>query len=225
MQESTRNKLLIGAALLLVVLIAGWWYSGFSLDFMRFFAAEPGATDTTGRVPPKGCFYQDVQCVQAPCDPVIVCPSIGPVPSGCRYQPVQCIQAPCPPQIICPAPTCIPRPACLDAKPSCDIAEPADGWCSPGPTDRAIVQCAPATQTVKVGVNANLTASGGSGQYEWFAPDGKMNDLGPNAGAPAPGTVAVKYDAPGTKKVTVQAERGDGSKNVDSVACTVIAEQ
>jgi len=239
MQESTRNKVLIGVALLLVVLIGAWWFSGFSLDFMRFFAAEPGVTDTTGRIPPKGCFYQDVQCIQAPCDPVIVCPSIGPVPSGCRYQQVQCIQAPCPPQIVCPAPTCIPRPACLDAKPSCDIAEPAGGWCSPGPTDRSMVQCAPATQTVKVGQNATLTANGGNGRYLWFfpfagfdesviAPPGFAGGVDPTTGDIAGNegpSISLSYPTPGTKKVTVQSARGDGSKNVDSVACTVIVEQ
>lgn len=180
MQESTRNKMLIGAALLLVVFIAGWWYSGFSLDFMRFFAAEPGVTDTDGR------------------------PTKSPVPSGCYYQEVQCIQAPCNPVLVCP---------------------------SGQPTDRAIVQCAPTTQTVKVGGNAVLTAQGGSGGYQWFAPDGKLNDFGPNAGASAPGTANVVYDTPGTKKVTVQSGRtaaGGTDRDpgyVDSVACTVIVEQ
>lgn len=30
-----------------------------------------------------------------------------------------------------PVVTCTPRPACLDAKPSCMIAEPMGGWCTP----------------------------------------------------------------------------------------------
>lgn len=34
-----------------------------------------------------------------------------------------------------PKPICIPRPACLDAKPMiCTIAEPAGGWCPTPPT-------------------------------------------------------------------------------------------
>lgn len=30
---------------------------------------------------------------------------------------------------VTPQLTCIPRPACLDATPACDVAEPANGWC------------------------------------------------------------------------------------------------
>jgi hypothetical protein len=40
MQNSTRKFIFILLAIVLVALIAVWWYSGFSLDFMRFFAAE-----------------------------------------------------------------------------------------------------------------------------------------------------------------------------------------
>lgn len=29
---------------------------------------------------PDGCFYQNVQCIQAPCDPVLVCPHVAPTP-------------------------------------------------------------------------------------------------------------------------------------------------
>ncbi|MBT3249323.1 MAG: hypothetical protein HN846_01055 [Candidatus Pacebacteria bacterium] len=31
--------------------------------------------------PPSGCYYQQVQCFQAPCDPILVCPSPSPIPS------------------------------------------------------------------------------------------------------------------------------------------------
>lgn len=42
----------------------------------------------------------------------------------------------CEPSSVSPTPrlqTCIPRPACLDRKPRCVIAEPAQGWCYPDP--------------------------------------------------------------------------------------------
>lgn len=63
--------------------------------------------------PPPGCTYQTVQCIQAPCDPVLVCTSPTPIPTkapittlptppaGCTYQQVQCIQAPCDPILVC----------------------------------------------------------------------------------------------------------------------------
>lgn len=37
---------------------------------------------------------------------------------------------------VSPFPTCIPRPACLDANPRCEIMEPSQGWCriNPNPT-------------------------------------------------------------------------------------------
>lgn len=58
-----------------------------------------------------GCYYQQVQCVTTPCNPVLVCPS--------------------------PAPTCYPLPACAypGANPACDLATYGpDGrpWCSIG---------------------------------------------------------------------------------------------
>jgi len=66
--------------------------------------------------PPPGCYYQQIQCVTTPCNPVLVCPS--------------------------PAPTCYPLPACAypGANPVCDLtATGPDGrpWCPPsgsGPT-------------------------------------------------------------------------------------------
>lgn len=192
---NTRQILLVTLAILLMVGVGVWWYFGFSLDFMRFFAAEPGVTDTNGRLcpAPAGCTCQQVQCFTTPCDPVIVCPG-----------------------------KCVERPACLDAKPaSCDIAEPAEGWCKPAPGGR-IVSCSPNTQTVSVGESARLTAAGGSGEYNWFAPEGSLNNFGTTGGAAVPGTASVFYDTAGTKKVTVQSPRGDGSPNVDSVACTVV---
>ncbi len=191
---NTRQTLLVVLAVLLIGGLAVWWYFGFSLGFMRFFAAEPGVTDVNGGGP-------------------------YPAPAGCKWQQVQCIKAPCPLQLICPAGTCLPRPACLGATPSCDIAEPENGWCPSSPG--GIVSCAPNTQTVSVGTQATVTAVGGTGTYTWFSPEGS-----PTGGASSSGTVgfSVSYDAPGIKKVTVQSPRGDGSSTVDSVACTVIVQ-
>ncbi|MDH5533052.1 MAG: dockerin type I repeat-containing protein [Candidatus Pacebacteria bacterium] len=36
--------------------------------------------------PPVGCFYQSVQCIQAPCDPILVCPSPTPTPTPTTLQ-------------------------------------------------------------------------------------------------------------------------------------------
>lgn len=82
--------------------------------------------------PSPGCYYQNVQCIQAPCDPILVCPTptcrprppcldaeprcllpetedmcptTTPKPSpGCYYQQVQCFKEPCPPILVCPTP-------------------------------------------------------------------------------------------------------------------------
>ncbi len=79
MQEHTRKRILLISGLIIAILLGAWWYSGFSLEFMRFFAAEPGPTDSepSPSTAPAGCYYQQVQCIQAPCNPVLVCPSPG----------------------------------------------------------------------------------------------------------------------------------------------------
>jgi hypothetical protein len=46
MQDRTRSRIFIFSGLILVVFIAAWWYYGFSLEFMKFFAAEPTLTPT-----------------------------------------------------------------------------------------------------------------------------------------------------------------------------------
>lgn len=40
-----------------------------------------------------------------------------------------------------PTPTCMPRPACLDATPRCMIAEPANGWCASQQTCNSDADC------------------------------------------------------------------------------------
>lgn len=135
---NTRQTILVSIAILLVCALAVWWYLGFSLDFMRFFAADPGVVETT---------------------------------------------------VTSPSPT---------------TQTPAS----------TVVSCSPDAQSVKVGVATELLGFGGNNSYEWFAPGG------------TPGTAtgknfSVTYDAVGTKQVTVQSQRGDGSGNVDSVQCTI----
>jgi hypothetical protein len=74
-----------------------------------------------------------------------------------------------------------------------------------------------------VGSGAQLTATGGTGAYQWFAPDGIIAtaDVAPG-GTITTSNFMVGYQTAGVKKVTVQGPRGDGSTNVDSVACTVV---
>lgn len=167
MQERTRRSLLLIAAILLVGLLAVWWYSGFSLEFMRFFAAER-------------------------------------LPIGTREP----TTSPCPPgtELVGYTNSIPPQPICS----------------SPSPAG-AMVRCSPATQTVRVGVAANLSASGGDSTYTWFAPEGaRVGGVLVGPGGVISNTLTVVYDTAGTKKVTVQSPRGDGSANVDSVACTVV---
>lgn len=84
-----------------------------------------------------------------------------------------------------------------------------------GTPQATAVRCTPNSRTVAVGANAAFLAQDGSAPYQWFAPNG----------SPATGTGAsftVSYSTPGTKKVTVQAQRSVYRPEVDSVACTVI---
>lgn len=159
-----RKTILVLFVILLVGGLAVWWYFGFTLDFMRFFAADTGVVGPVKSAPP-GCYYQEVQCFRAPCDPVLVCPSSSPTGGG-------------------------------------------------------MVQCSPTTQTVQVGAQTTVTATSGSGTYSWFAPESNLPSR-----VSETATFSVSYRTSGTKKVTVQSPRGDGSSNIDSVACTVIVTQ
>jgi hypothetical protein len=141
MSPTTRRIVLGSIAVLLIGGIAAWWFSGFSLEFMRFFAAEET-----------------------------------------------------PPFTLTPSPT-----PTIGA----DLGIPE------------IVTCAPLRQTVAVDEPAAVTAAGGGGPYEWFAPNGTINGSGSQ--------ITVTYTTVGTKKVTVQTTRAN-STEVDSVACTVVVE-
>jgi len=115
--------------------------------------AEPanGWCPTPTKPAPSGCYYQVIQCVTVPCDPILICPSTRPTLT-CQPRPA-CLDNPPPYQCDPPEPgggwckptptptkTCIPRPPCLDANPRCYIPEPQDGWC-PTPTKPAPSGC------------------------------------------------------------------------------------
>lgn len=71
----------------------------------------------------------------------------------CIGSPTTCFPAPS------VKPTCIPRPSCLDANPSCLISEPPTGWCQPNnytptpPPPNTISPTRPHTQTFKCDFN------------------------------------------------------------------------
>lgn len=44
MSGNTRTTILASVVVVLLLVLGAWWYFGFSLDFMRFFAAEPSVT-------------------------------------------------------------------------------------------------------------------------------------------------------------------------------------
>ena len=90
---NTRETIFVSVVVLLLVLFGAWWYFGFSLDFMRFFAAEPGVTDTTGttttttpapdtnRAIPTGCTTQNgsVVCQTVSCSAPSSAVTVGTV--------------------------------------------------------------------------------------------------------------------------------------------------
>lgn len=71
----------------------------------------------TPPTPPDGCYYQNVKCIQAPCNPVLVCNSSAPRPT--------------------PTTSCKPRPACLDQNPHCMLPETEDMCPAVSPTATA----------------------------------------------------------------------------------------
>jgi len=203
MEQRTRSILLGAVAVIAAVLIGVWWWSGFTLDFMRFFAAEPTTT-----CPPGTVLVGYTNSI--PPQPICSAPSVSPLPTrtdigiigcrdlppGCTCQQVECFRAPCDPIVVCPTGT------------------PPSG----------AVRCAPVTQSTMVGGSVTLTATGGQTPYRWFAPGGEIAEDFPGPGVPYPQTSkTVRYDTPGVKKVTVQSARGDNI-NTDSVACTVVVQ-
>ena len=145
MVGNIRRTILISIGVLIAVLLGAWWISGFSLDFMKFFAATPEVT--------------------APTQQQVNTPSVNVVSGG-------------------------------------------------------QVRCSPETQSTAAGQAVTLTASGGDGTYTWFAPratDAAGKDINGVTGA----SITFSYPGGGTKKVTLQSLRGDGSGSVDTTVCTV----
>jgi len=93
--------------------------------------------------PPAGCYYKQVQCNKAPCEPILVCP---PTDTDCLPRPA-CLDAkpPCrinlpPDKKLCPTtptpkPTCRPLPACIYENPPCSLVagylDNSVTWCPP----------------------------------------------------------------------------------------------
>jgi hypothetical protein len=69
MQERTRQRVLLFSGLLVVALIVAWWSSGFSLEFMRFFAAEPGPAPAETEEPVPTATKDTNQRVTVTCSP------------------------------------------------------------------------------------------------------------------------------------------------------------
>jgi hypothetical protein len=119
--KSAENKLsesqLIGLLVFLVMILAlasGLYLSSQSQDvrqrastLQEYEEISPSTAPSqdSEEVIPEGCYYKQVQCFQAPCDPILVCPKplpeISPAPEGCYYKQVQCFQAPCDPILVC----------------------------------------------------------------------------------------------------------------------------
>jgi len=122
-----------------------------------------GATNCQVPPPPSGtsycgagCYYKQVQCVKAPCNPVLVCPPTS-TPTPIVPTQISCLITGVPTTpgtfkvivtlsnsqtklsatqalplsvflvtSITPTPSCKPRPACLDSTPRCQIPETSD---------------------------------------------------------------------------------------------------
>lgn len=99
---------------------------------------------------PEGCRYVSVQCIQAPCDPILVCDTstiCGPNGSACNLSCPECPPGKFCPMMACrrisgicknnicvekltPTPICVPRPACMDQTPPCMMYENVN-YCPP----------------------------------------------------------------------------------------------
>lgn len=120
---------------------------------------------TTPPNPPEGCNYQKVQCIKAPCNPVLICASNTPSSE--------------------PRATCRPRPACLDSTPRCMIAETVD-MCPPRtkPTPSPTPLVTPTPIPVGTGIATfNATQSCGSASFlsiSFTCKDGRAKEIAVN---------------------------------------------
>jgi hypothetical protein len=105
-----------------------------------------------------------------------------PAPTGCYYQQVQCIQAPCNPVLVCASPTpkgsCTPRPACLDSNPACMIAlAPEQEFCpvsSTKPSPIAPPTCRAQVSSLKLSTRCGAT---GFMTYDYSCDGGKTSSI------------------------------------------------
>ena len=84
---------------------------------------------------PSGCYYQEVQCIQAPCEPILVCPS--PAPSGCYYEQYKCkpgLKCQGGSTLVCPS--ILPISQCVTAPPECVDSSGNFTLCDPKPGTR-----------------------------------------------------------------------------------------
>lgn len=80
--------------------------------------------------PMMACVLQEGVCKSGIC--VQAYPTRPPRP-GCYYQQVQCFRAPCDPILVCPTTTCTPPPPeCVDRNGSISLCDPRPGvtWCA-----------------------------------------------------------------------------------------------
>lgn len=279
---NTRKTILVLFAVLLVGGLAVWWYSGFTLDFMRFFATDTGTATTVKLYPVFDQATSKVRFVLETGTYEITSFQFRAGISAATFTNIsgftgsmvfsQIVDAA---DLLSdgslsfaagiasaeqPGATTTTTIATIDyttlsadtaATQICVTVDMANtlvtardidpnvldmglnGWsneaCIPIATPTVIspspsaspgggmVQCSPATQTVNVGAQTTVTATSGSGTYSWFAPESNLPSR-----VSETATFSVSYRTPGIKKVTVQSPRGDGSSNIDSVACTVI---
>ena len=77
-----------------------------------FIEKIPGFCPRGTPTPPPGCYYQQIQCIKAPCNPILVCPTPAPTPSTtCTPLPPPCEGVRCPkfPTVIPPGGWCPPQ--------------------------------------------------------------------------------------------------------------------
>jgi hypothetical protein len=71
MQDSTRTKIIVALAVFVIAGVSVWWYFGFSLEFMKFFAAEPEITQ------PSSESQADTTVSMVQCAPLTQTVSVG----------------------------------------------------------------------------------------------------------------------------------------------------
>ncbi len=107
------------------------------VDAVSISAIGPSVTPQptpTPTPPPPGCYYQRVQCIQAPCDPILVCTTPTPPSSECVNKPSG--------SSCCFMPLCRPGFACIQV---CQDGTCQNHVCTPNPTPTPTIQaCLPA---------------------------------------------------------------------------------